>query len=84
MKSLDSSNNVFNNILSLHLCTKILKFIFLKLIFPDGCKKDSATKYAHTKFIIDLLKELTLIFSDLSTIWQNTEGCYEKYRCATE
>ena len=54
-------------------------FIFLS----DDSKQDPSTDTAHSKRLIELLKEQTLLTSTLSTIWENTDGCSEKYICAS-
>ena len=35
------------------------------------------------KHIIELLKQRNILSSELSTLWENTDGCAEHYRCAT-
>ena len=49
----------------------------------DDSKQDSATTTAHSKHLIRLLKERKVLASSLITIWQNTDGCAEKYICAS-
>ena len=41
--------------------------------------------HPHKVYIfIELLKNSHLLLSDISTIWENTDGCTDKYRFATE
>ena len=54
-------------------------FVFLS----DYSKQDDATTTAHSKRLVVLLKEQKLLTSALSTIWENTDGCAEQYRCAS-
>ena len=48
----------------------------------DDSKKDSATTISHSNCLIELWKKQKLM-SKLSTVWENTDGCAEQYRCAT-
>ena len=50
----------------------------------DDSKQNPATNTAHRKRLIELLKEQKLLTSTLSTIWKNTDGCEEQYKCASE
>ena len=56
--------------------------MFRSFFFVDS-KQYSATTTAHSKFLIELLKEKKLLTSTLSTIWGNIYGCEEQYRCAS-
>ena len=38
---------------------------------------------AHSKRFIALLKDKKVFTTALSTIWENTDGCSEQYRCAS-
>ena len=49
----------------------------------DYSNKDAATTTVHIKLLISLLKNNQLLTTSLSTIWENTDGCAEKYRCAS-
>ena len=49
----------------------------------DDSKQDAATTTAHSKRLIELLKEEKKLASTLSTIWGNTDGCAEQYRFAS-
>ena len=49
----------------------------------DDRKKDSAKTIAHSKRIIELLKQHNNIPPKLSTLWENIDGVDEHYRCAT-
>ena len=51
--------------------------------FSDESKHDYATTTAHSKRIIELLKQRNSISNMLSTIWENTDGCADHYICAT-
>ena len=55
-------------------------------VFPfflsDDRKQYVATTNAHRKLLIGILKEQKVLTSTLSTIWENTDGCAEQYRCA--
>ena len=44
-------------------------------------KQDYATNTAHIKQLISFLKKINVLTTSLSTIWENTDGCAEKYRC---
>ena len=50
----------------------------------DDIKQLSATTTAHRKRLIELLNEQKVPTSTLSKIWENTDGCSEKYICASE
>ena len=49
----------------------------------DDNKHDAATTTAHSKRLISLLKNKKVSKKSLSTIWENTDGCDEQYRCAS-
>ena len=46
-------------------------------------KHDADTTTEHSKQLISLLKDKILLTTSLITIWENTDGCSEKYRCAS-
>ena len=48
----------------------------------DNIKQDAATTSAHSKRLISLLNTKQVLTTSLSTIWENTDGCAEQYRCA--
>ena len=50
----------------------------------DENKQEAATTAAHSKHIIELLKEYKLLLADLSTIWDNIDCCAGWYMFATE
>ena len=47
--------------------------------FPDDSKQDSATTYEHSKLIIEMLQNRTVLFSDMSTVCENTDVCADQY-----
>ena len=49
----------------------------------DDSKKDATTTAEHSKNIIELLQNITVLLDDMSTIWENNYGCEEQYRCKT-
>ena len=49
----------------------------------DNSKQDAATTTAQRNGLISFLKEKRLLTASLSTIWENTDGCDEQYRCAS-
>ena len=49
----------------------------------DDIKQDSATTTAHNKQLISLLKNKQVLTTSLGTVWENTDGCAEQYRCAS-
>ena len=56
--------------------------LFHSFLFDDS-KKDAATTTAHIKRLISFLKKKQVLTTSLSTIWENTDGCAEQYRCAS-
>ena len=58
-------------------CPRHAVFHYLLL---DDSKQYAATNTAHSKRLIEDLKEFVLT-SSLSTIWENTDGCVEQYTC---
>ena len=46
----------------------------------DNIKQDAATTTAHSKRLVSLLNEKTLLTTLLSTVWVNTDSCAEQYR----
>ena len=55
----------------------------LHFSLSDDSKQDAATNTAHIERLIELLKEQKVLTSTLSTLWENTDGCAEQYRCAS-
>ena len=51
-------------------------------VLSDDSKQDAPTTMAHSKRLIELLKEQKLLTSTLITIWKNTDGYAEQYICA--
>ena len=49
----------------------------------DDIKQDADTTNTQSKHLIDLLKEQKVLTSTISKIWENTDGCADKYRCAS-
>ena len=49
----------------------------------DNSKQDAATTTAHSKRLISFLKNKQVLTTSLSTIWENTDGFAEQYRCAS-
>ena len=47
--------------------------------FSDYIKQDASTNTEHSKYLIKLLKDQKVLTSTLSTIWENTDSCAEKY-----
>ena len=43
----------------------------------------NAATTAHRKRLISFLKNKKVLTTSLSTIWKNTDGCAEQYRCAS-
>ena len=53
-------------------------------IFLSGdSKQDATTTSSQLKRLIELLKEIDILTSSLSTIWENTDVCPEQYICAS-
>ena len=50
----------------------------------DDSKHDASWNYCTQKRIIELLNQQKNISNMLSTIWENTDGCAENCRYATE
>ena len=50
----------------------------------DDSKLDADTTSAHSKRLVLFLKDKNVFTLSLSTIWENTDGCAEQYRCASE
>ena len=59
------------------------RHVVLHNFFSDYRKQDAATNTAHRKRLIPLLKNKQVLTTSLSTIWENTDCCAEKYRCAS-
>ena len=43
----------------------------------------ASTIAEHSEHIIELLQNITVLFSGTSTIWENTDGFSEQYHCTT-
>ena len=46
-------------------------------------KQDTTTTIAHIKLTTTLSKQHNIMSYMLITIWENTDGCADHYRCAT-
>ena len=55
----------------------------VSLILSEYIKHDAATTTAHSKRLTTLLKTKKILTTSLNTIWENTDGCAEQYRCAS-
>ena len=53
------------------------------VIFCRDSKQDAATTTSHSNRFIEMLEEQKLLTSTLSTIWEDTDGCADQYRCAS-
>ena len=56
--------------------------MFHYFLYYDS-KQDDATTTSHRKRLIGMLKEIKLLVSALSKIWENNDGCAEQYICAS-
>ena len=59
------------------------RYVVFHYFLSDDSKQDAATTTAHSKRLISLLKNKQVLTTSLSTIWGNTDGCAEQYRCAS-
>ena len=57
-----------------------LHAVFHSFLSEDS-KQDAASNTAHIKSFISLLKEKQTMTTLLIKIWENNDGCAEKYRC---
>ena len=55
----------------------------VSFFLSDYSKQDDANNTAHRKRLIEMLKEKKGLTSKLITIWENTDGCAEKYILAS-
>ena len=55
----------------------------VSFVYVRWQKKDTTTTTAHINFLIEMLKKEKVLTSTSSTIWENTYGCAEHYRCAS-
>ena len=53
-------------------------------VLSDDRKKESLTMATNSIQIISLLQNRTVLFDDVSNIWENTDVCDEQYLFATE
>ena len=51
--------------------------------FSDDSKQDAVTTIAHSKCLIEVLKEQKVTTSTLSKILENTDVCADQYICAS-
>ena len=49
------------------------------ILLSDECKQDTATTAEHSKRVIGMLQNITVLFADMSNIWKNTDGCADQY-----
>ena len=55
----------------------------LHYFLSDDSKQDADTTTSYSKSFIELLKEIKVLTSSLSKIWENTDDYAEQYRCAS-
>ena len=55
----------------------------VSLFLSDNSKQGAATTTAHSNILISFLKDKQILTISLSTIWENTDGYSEQYRCAS-
>ena len=67
---------------SLTFHSRICNYVFHSSL-SDHSKQDAVTTSAHIKQTLEMLKKRIFMVSGISTIWDNTYGCAEHYRCAT-
>ena len=65
----------------LHSCKRHAMF---HSFLSYNSKQDSDTTAVDIKRIIELLENVKVIFTGMSTIWDNTDSCTEHYICDTE
>ena len=51
--------------------------------FSDDGKQYAETTAAHSKHLLQFLQQKNILRTTRSTIWDNTDGCVDQYRCAT-
>ena len=49
----------------------------------EDSKNDSDTTTTHSKLLLSFINNKKVLTTSLSTIWENTDGCDEQYRCAS-
>ena len=59
------------------------RHVVFRYFFQIYSKQDAATTTGNRKRLIELLKEQKVLTSTLSTIWEDTDGFSEQYRCAS-
>ena len=72
------SNSGINSLTKSCLLHSVFQYLF-----SDYSKQDAATTNSHIIFFIGLLKERKILASALITIWEASDGCVDKYRCAS-
>ena len=54
--------------------------VFHSFLSGDS-KQDAVNTTAHRKRLLSFLKNKQVLTTSLSTIWENTDGCVEQYKC---
>ena len=57
-----------------------LHVVFHNYVFDDS-KQDATITYEHSKRIIELLQNRTVLFADMSTTWEDMDGCVDQIMC---
>ena len=70
--------------ITIHLQYHVSVMQCLTLFLSDDSQQDTSTTTAHSKRLISLLNNKKVLKISLSTIWENTDGFAEQYRCASE
>ena len=56
---------------------------YFNTFFKYDSEHDYETTTKHSKHIIELSQNQIVLFDEISTIKENTDGCNEQYHCAT-
>ena len=84
LKELHYNTSVIFNIQVHHWTQAIFHAVLCSIHFYVDRNQDDTTPAEHSKRITEMLKNIQLIFSCLSTIWNNNGGCSEQYRFSTK
>ena len=50
----------------------------------DDKEQDACDSHAHMLYILKYIFESVILVSGMSTVWEVTDGCAKKYRCALD
>ena len=78
LKEFPYNTSVIHNIQFQLASYNVSHHVVFHYIMSDASKHDDSTTDAHIKHIVELFQNIIVLFANMSTIWDNTDGCTEQ------